>query len=247
MNDASEHDIDRVLTALRDTQPAEGLEIRILRAIEQRTPAQSAWFRWTQPMQWRMAVLATAAVVLAVALTHTTRHNDSNSVASAGAQASPSVTSVAVSPTPVISTGASWLHATRSGEIAAFTEAGATQTPTHLATTPPTPHQLLCDCDPVAMAEMEAPSRPAPVMPLTSQERLLQRVVRQNDSFELAELELPQHASFRPIVPAREDDAVKNVVQHFLKQLAAAETINPTAPVPEPTDPRRDTDLNAPN
>jgi hypothetical protein len=101
------------------------------------------------------------------------------------------------------------------------------------------------------MDEMEAPSHPAPAMPLTAQERLLQRVVRRSDSFELAELEPLPNARLRAAVPAKEDDAVKNVVQNYLKQLAAAEALNPTPPVPEPApepeDPRADTDSDTPN
>ena len=93
------------------------------------------------------------------------------------------------------------------------------------------------------MAEMQAPSQPAPEMPLTAQERLLQRVVRRGDPIEIAELEpLPNNA---PHATAREDDAVKNVVQGFLKQLAAAEAINPTPPTPDPP-PATDPDANDP-
>ena len=222
MNHASEHDIDRILTALRDTQPSEGMESRILQAMEQRTPARSAWFRFTPSMQWGLAALATSAVIFAVAFTYNTRRANSDSVASAGA-----------SQNPVISTGAQ-----RSGEIAAFPEASATHTPAHLkaaSSTQPAypPHELLCDCDRLAMDEMQAPSHPAPEMPLTAQERLLQRVVHREDPIEIAELELPNR-TLQPASVTKENDAVRNVVQGFLKQLAAAEAISPTAPTPEP-------------
>ena len=127
MNHASEHDIDRVLTALRDTEPSAGMESRILQSLENRTPAGSAWFRWTSPMPWSLAALATAAVVFAVALTAHNTRRPAPSIAQ-----SPVLTPYA---NPVISTEASRLHATRSGEIAAFTEASTTTSPAHLTST----------------------------------------------------------------------------------------------------------------
>ena len=93
------------------------------------------------------------------------------------------------------------------------------------------------------MAEMQAPSQVAPEMPLTAQERLLQRIVRRGEPIEIAELE--PLANSAPHATAREDDAVKNVVQGFLKQLAAAEAINPTPPTPE-LPPAADPNANAP-
>jgi len=96
MNHASEHDIDRVLTALRDTEPSVGLESRILQALEDRTPIRSAWFRWTPPMQWGLAALATAAVVLAVAFTtHNTRRPTSTIAQTWGDPSSPEASSPA--------------------------------------------------------------------------------------------------------------------------------------------------------
>jgi len=248
MNHASEHDIDRVLTALRDTEPSEGMERRILQALESRTPAPSAWFRWTSPMQWSLAALATAALIFAVALTvHNSRRSapsiaqspmltpSQNPVLSTQARPSPSVIATGAQPPLVISTGAQ-----RSGEIAAFPEASATHTPALLKSAGSTqpaypPHELLCDCDRLAMAEMQAPSHPSPVMPLTAQERLLQRVVHNGEPMEVAELESFEDHKFRAAAPAKEEDAVKGAVQSFLRRLAAAETLNPTAPTPTPT------------
>src|SRR5260370_20369978 len=45
------------------------------------------------------------------------------------------------------------------------------------------------DSDSVALEEMHAPSRPAPPMPLTEQERLLLRLVHKDDPVELAMLD----------------------------------------------------------
>jgi hypothetical protein len=265
MNHASEHDIDRVLTALRDTQPTAGLEARILQAVEDRTPSRSTWSRWNTPMQWSLAALATAAILLAVTLTaHNTQPPTSTIAQTGGDPSSPEASSPAKvgphSPTSTVaqtwgdpsspeasspakvgshspaSTEASPLHATRGGEVAAFAKAS---TAAHLKSARiPTypPHKLLCDCDPLAMAEMQAPSHPAPEMPLTAQERLLQRVVRHDDPIEVSELEPFPKNPLRSAVTAKEkeDDAVKDVVQRYLKQLAAAEALNPTAPTPTP-------------
>ncbi|HEY5329340.1 MAG TPA: hypothetical protein VIJ79_05610 [Acidobacteriaceae bacterium] len=288
MNHASEHDIDRVLTALRDIEPSVGLESRILQALENHTPTRSAWVRWAPATQWSIAALATAAVVLAIALTtHNTRrppstiaqtwgpHNSSSSPTQFwGDPSSPEASSPAKvgAHTPTSTIAQTWgdpsspeasspakvgAHNTPTTELSSRPEAahfaavaerpavGTTGAPTpgswHLtsAPTPPTypPHQLLCDCDPIAMAEMQAPSQLAPEMPLTAQERLLQRVVHHDDPIEIAELE-PLHAHAPQAAPApQEDDPVKNVVQQFLKQLAAAEALNPTTPASDSNDP----------
>jgi len=243
MNDASEHDIDRVLTALRDTEPTEGLEARILQALENRTPVRSTWFRRTSPMQWGLA-LTTAAVVLAIALTaHNTHHT------APGIAQSPVLMP---SQNTVISTEASRLHATRSGEIAAFSEAGATHTPAQPSSTPtqPTypPHELLCDCDPLAMADMQAPSQPAPPMPLSRDEQILRRAAQRGEQVQIALLEPLRDAPQRAQVPTAEDTALQHAVQGFLRQLAAAETLNPTPPTPDHDEPVPDTSsLTNPN
>jgi hypothetical protein len=267
MNNASEHDIDRVLTALRDTEPTAGLESRILQAVENRTPARSAWFRWTPSTQWGIAALATAAVILAVALTtHNTQQPTTTIAQTSGPQNAPTQTwgdpssptqtwgdpssPEASSPAKVGPHNAPTPNLSSRPEAAYFAAAaerpavGTTNTPTpvprrsnsaHTPTYPP--HQLLCDCDPVALAETQAPSRPAPEMPMTAQERLLQRVVRHDDPIEIAELEPLPKNPLRSAATTNEDDAVKNVVQHFLKQLAAAEVLNPTPPTPDPDTP----------
>ncbi|HZL28793.1 MAG TPA: hypothetical protein VFC39_19865 [Acidobacteriaceae bacterium] len=240
MNHASEHDIDRVLTALRDTEPTAGLESRILQAVEDRTPARPAWFRWAPPLQWSLAALATAAIVFALT-THNTRRPTSTTAQTWGDPSSPEASSPAkVGSHSPASTEASRLHTTRRGEIAAFTEAGTLHTPVHMRSPRiPTypPHKLLCDCDPLAMAEMQAPSRPAPEMPLTAQERLLQRVVHHGDPIEIAELEPFPKNPLVTAATAKDDDAVKDVVQRYLKQLAAAEALNPTPPASDSNDP----------
>jgi hypothetical protein len=48
---------------------------------------------------------------------------------------------------------------------------------------------VLCDCDPTAVAEANAPSLPAPPLPLTAQEKLLLRIAHHPNPVELAELD----------------------------------------------------------
>jgi hypothetical protein len=246
MNNASEHDIDRVLTALRDTQPTEGMERRILHAMEHRTPARSSWFRWTLSSQWSLAAFATATIVLAIALTTHNTQQPTPTIAqiwgdpSLPDASSPAKVGLHNAPTPNLSSRPQAAHFAAAAETPAI---GTANTPTpntrHPGSVPPTypPHQLLCDCDPIAMAEMQAPSQLAPEMPLTSQERLLQRVVHRGDPIEIAELEPIQSHALRAAPAPKEDDAVRSVVQHFLKQLAAAEALDPTAPTPTPAPP----------
>jgi len=229
MNNASEHDIDRVLTALRDTQPSAGLESRILQAIESRTPARSAWFRWTSPIQWSLAALATASVVIAIVLTAHNTH-----------RATPAIAESQV-PTPVSPALPPQKHVILPAKkYVILSSAKDPLSPRIRPNSQYPPHELLCDCDPLAMAEMQAPSQPAPPMPLTAQERLLQRVVHHGDPIEIAELE-PLPAT----IPLGQDADLQRVVQGYLKQLAAAEALNPTPPTSDSNDPAPD--METPN
>jgi len=144
MKQNSEQDIDRILTALRDTEPRTGMEQRILATIEQRKSAAPS-----RIFPWRLASLTTTALLASVFALH---HHS-------------------LAPHPLIPHSSTNTIALK-----------------HPTLSIPTNHQLLCDCDPIALAESQAPSHPAPELPLTDQEKLLRRAAHHADPVELAEL-----------------------------------------------------------
>ena len=195
MRKTSDQLIDQTLTALRDTTPPTGMERRILQAVEHRaatTPPRHPW-AWS---------LTTAALLLSVAA-FTLHHLTTNP----GAPGPASGTRVS---TPSTKLALNSQLTARSSQLDAR-PALSSSSPTLLLTTnplkthnstkpalpnpTPNPDHLLCDCDPVALAESRAPSQPAPPLPLTDQEKLLRRIVDKGDPIELAELNASTRAA----------------------------------------------------
>jgi len=176
MKQNSEQDIDRILTALREAEPSANLDHRILIAIEHRTAPKS-----TRSWLWPLATLTTATIIFIFVLNLHHTH-------------APSPRPDSVSDTRTIR-----VPQARDGIIVANLgivrkrDRSRPSLPTRAAravATPQNPHpsRLLCDCDPIALAESQAPSHPAPALPLTDQEKLLRRIARHPNSVELAEL-----------------------------------------------------------
>lgn len=173
----SQQDIDRILAALRNTEPSPNLDHRIITAIEHRTAPtpNHSWF-------WPLVTLTTTAAIIFIFvlnLHHT--HAPSSR------------------PNPASETRTIRAPQARDGIIVANLgivrkrDRSRPSLPTRTAravATPQNPHhsRLLCDCDPLALAESQAPSQPAPELPLTDQEKLLRHAARHADPVELAEL-----------------------------------------------------------
>jgi len=189
MNQTSQSDalIDHVLTGLRDTVPPDGLETRIAHRIQEAAEAH------TPPLfvfilnvvkdprillaaapRYTLAGTATAgaaiAVLLAASLIASNLHRS--------LPAHPVSTASTAHPAPAPQTIAA--QKSRPLPVASF-KPPAQRNPSRL----PTP---LCDCDPIALAESNAPSHPAPQMPLTQQERLMLSVLRSGNQEEIAAL-----------------------------------------------------------
>jgi hypothetical protein len=90
------------------------------------------------------------------------------------------------------------------------------------------------DLDAIALAETQAPSRPAPPMPMTAQEVLLLSATRIGQPIELAELDTLRDTNLRSLSQARERASIRQYIQGLLGPLAAAERFNPTSPSPSP-------------
>lgn len=85
------------------------------------------------------------------------------------------------------------------------------------------------DPDTIALAETLAPSRPAPPLPLTTQEALLLRATRHGQPIEVAELETRRNAALTAIAAARERANIREYIHGLLGPLAIAESLSNTS------------------
>jgi len=195
MRKTSDQLIDQTLAALRDTTPPTGMERRILHAVEHHAANPSTLHPWT----WSLTAAGLVAVLLSIA-TFTLHHPTTNPGApgpASGTRASiPTLEPSAPSSTDSSIVGQGGLS--RENATALLNPA-SNPLKTHNSTKPallqPTPDHLLCDCDPIALAESRAPSQPAPPLPHTDQEKLLRRIVDKGDPIELAELNAANRAA----------------------------------------------------
>lgn len=165
MKPNADQDLSRILAGIRDIEAPAGMQQRVMAAVERREAVAPS-----RSFAWAFAALAAAAVVAAVFAVRLMPH---------------------ISNTPPVA--AVRLEASRAPvhvqAIAPRASTTATAIDHHrLPPLPARPHPLLCDCDPIALAEANAPSLPAPELPLTEQEKLLRRVGRHPDSAQVAEL-----------------------------------------------------------
>jgi hypothetical protein len=84
------------------------------------------------------------------------------------------------------------------------------------------------DPEAIALAETLAPSRPAPPMPLTAQEKLIQAATRPGQPLQLAELDLARAPVLRAAAQARETASIDRYVRSLLAPFAVADALQPT-------------------
>jgi hypothetical protein len=182
-DDANEVAIDRVLAALRTAAPPEGMDARILQRLHQQAAAR------TEPNQlpassalasawWRGALSGAAAATVAVSAILLAQH--AIRTPSARSQTSPSSTAAIGSPQAIAGTVS---HSAPCGRPTTLRTASHTPAPQIEAGL--VAGNLLAGTH----ADSVAPSRPAPAMPLTVQERELVRLSRIADPRQLAEEE----------------------------------------------------------
>jgi hypothetical protein len=90
---------------------------------------------------------------------------------------------------------------------------------------PPSPSAQ--DPEAIALAETLAPSRPAPPMPLTAQEKLIQAATRPGQPIQLAELDLARAPIVRAAAQAREIASIDRYVRSLLAPFALADALQP--------------------
>jgi hypothetical protein len=241
MNSHSENDIARVLTGLRDTQPSAGLEQRILHGIQQRTPARTPLF-----MRWQLiaAVPATALAIFLAAHFLAPQHTEP-AVATAS---TPTTAAGGPSFAPFakggVSSNARPLSSTPSTTLASRPEDAYFSAAVERPAAPPPVGAQLSAADRQALEDTNAPSQPSPALPLSRDERILLAAAQREGSVEVAQLDATENP-LRAATSAREGNAVKAAVQSLLRQLAAAEALNPTPPAPEASDPHPPADSAA--
>lgn len=191
---SSDKAIDRVLTGLGSVEALPAFEQRVLQAVRQRAAEQerprfvalSTLTRW-QP--WAVAACVVAlsfASSMAVRKRHETRHDEAvvNQHASPNVPAASQVEVAEAQPhQPVLSASP---H--RKNVVAT---------------------EVLSDEEALAISEMNAPSKPAPPLPLTHQEKLLAGAMHQGGPTDLS--------SLRPEVRARQMELSKAEFHNFFE------------------------------
>ena len=186
-----EHDnaVDKVLAALRDAVPPEGMDARIAQRLEQQAKtAQDAAFRWRDLLAgsalagawWRGAISGAATAMLVTGLFLFAGHLlRPHKVLPDGGQLAVKE-AVAPAVTPVNAS----THTTPASEDRAKPCVRPAVLRVRSLAPTPSDEKLLAE----SRAESVAPSHPAPELALTAQERGLVRLVRTADPKELATL-----------------------------------------------------------
>ena len=219
MRDADQA-IESVLTGLRAAEASQGIEKRILRALEERAAekdARRSWSNWVVMPRYAgllaggVAVAGMLAVALLLPLKHRMRQVAVNGQRVGVSTASESLVSrgengVSQRQNPQ---GEGKFHGTAQAvpwsKAANSTSSGVeVQGSQEASGTDGIP-----DYDALAVSEMLAPSKPAPPLPLTRQERLLARVVHKGEPEELAAL--------KPDVRAKQMEISKAEFQEFFE------------------------------
>jgi hypothetical protein len=204
-----DHTIDRALSALRDAQPRSGLEGRILASLEHRSaaPQPRGFHLSAQVALWT----ATSATVLAIAsliilhghtaapteFAHTSARNSvilSEASHRDAKSKDPDVVRPATNHEPLSTTNLAQLSQT----VSSRPERAARSGETPVLGNTGEPRATGDDLDAQALADLHAPSHPAPPLPLTPQERLFLHMLHYGNLTQLAEL--------NPIVRAQHDD-----------------------------------------
>ncbi|MGA2218067.1 MAG: hypothetical protein ABSG51_08270 [Terracidiphilus sp.] len=196
----SEETIQRVLAGLRDAEAPDGMERRIVDALEDRASGLAAstargWKPvWLTARVWRVAfagmIAVSAAISLAIGAGHrygTTRTQSEVHSVSAGAVVA--------------------ARTAGAGESALHTHG---QTESVRAETSPRTARLTGAADGASRSEMRAMGHPAPQAPLTEQERLLLRMVQ---------TEAPEQiAMLNPEIRAKQEAQSEAKFQEFVEQ-----------------------------
>lgn len=243
--------IDRVLDALRTTEPPTGLEQRIAARLAQAAEARAQSAATTPSPSYIAVILnavkdprislapakfyTAAAFTAIIALTtftilhHRASTNTTQTASDIHAQSrvphlrdGALASKLAISPNAIAIpslgyAGRQPLHAASPNNPILVAD-GASHPPSPSAQDPET----------IALAETLAPSRPAPPMPLTAQEKLIQAATRPGQPIQLAELDLARAPIVRAEARARQTASIDRYVRSLLAPFAVADALQPT-------------------
>jgi hypothetical protein len=208
----SEEAIAQVLAGLRDVEAPDGMERRILKALEDQASARprSVWRRlrphWlvapVRPVAtWSLACGIAFAGLFAVALAIPALRRLGHSPTQSLSQSKRNLAPVGSLPLAIPETPET---VAKSAELAMPRSGGRSVTRTNANRA-----KAVRESDSVALNEMHGTSFPAPPIPLTEQERLLLRIAHKGDPVELAMLD--------PVVRAARDAEEKADVTKFFE------------------------------
>jgi hypothetical protein len=173
----------RIYSGLRDAQPPIGMQRRILESTRASdcpfaaVPARRRWSSLDRSASMYSVACGIAAVLVPILVLLFVVHPHR--------QTSPRL---ATSNTPLIhqsmSPASTLPKASNAQRARPVPSSARLRTASHKPT-----ERVLCDCDPLALAELRAPSHPAPPLPLTAQEQLMLRIIRRGDPTQLAQLD----------------------------------------------------------
>jgi hypothetical protein len=199
--------IDQVLAGLRITEVPREMNRRILQAMEAASAQPRPATRFLLPSA--IALTAVAAIAIAGALLH--RHTQTPTQTNVTTVAKIPSSQPASDRTALSGSTSSRPEARplrRSGEIPAFAAAPHPHNPQHNTQIP----QAAQDPeDQLALAELHAPSRPAPPLPLTAQEKLLLSAAKESVPAHLTQL-----AQLDPDRTARQEAAREAAFHRFV-------------------------------
>jgi len=170
----SDQAIEKVLAGLRDAEAPVGMERRILETVQNHALGRSQWSWLTivphriagRPMAYAAALAGAVVLLLAIPVIHQRQY--------APMQSATAIPSALLPPAP-------------SATVAEIAEPQRRATIAQPLRRPkPRRLELVDTQESLAVREMNAPSRPAPPLPLTEQEKLLVRFVRTRTPEQLA-------------------------------------------------------------
>jgi hypothetical protein len=244
--------IDRVLDALRTTEPPTGLEQRIAARLAQAAEARTQPAITTPSPSYISVILnavkdprrsfaraklySATAFTLIIALTTVTilHHRTSNNTA----QIASDIHTQSRVPHRRDGMIVAKVGTTPSNAAILSSLEGAGPEPPHAASPnnptpaadgisrPPSPSAE--DPETIALAETLAPSRAAPPLPLTAQEHLILAATRPGQPIQLAELDLARAPILRATAQARETATIDRFVKSLLEPFAVADALSST-------------------
>ena len=253
--------IDQVLSALRTAEPPAGLEQRIAARLAQAAQARTQSASSHSAPSYASVILtlssskgkdpcssfapakfySAAALTVIIALTTLTILHRRNAPTTAQTITNAQSNPIAQSQSAAASLNSPELQSRHNAP--ATNPALAAEAIPH----PPSPSAQdpsTQDPDAIALAETLAPSRPAPPMPVTAQEKLIQAATRPGQPIQLAELDLARAPHLHAAAQAREHASIESYVKSLLAPFAVADALQPTtfsqpqeAPTSAPAEP----------